>query len=192
LKNKLSNNTKTTWLFIIGVFLIFLAVIIWYGSNQKLKIAADVYVPIMETPTPSPPVPQPTVIIDTCQEKCLSRGYETGICREYPIIEDPQICLEGEISIGQTEDCYLDDQILGAGKSCCCLQISPISYPTIYSDPMDLENEELYFPTDYHKNPAVLISTGASLWFNLVLAVLLALAIGYLMFREDIWKKRKK
>jgi len=35
-----------------------------------------------------------------------------------------------------------------------------------------------------------LVSTGASLWFNIALALILALAIGYLIFRHDIWEKK--
>jgi len=35
-----------------------------------------------------------------------------------------------------------------------------------------------------------LISTGASLWFNLTLAILISLSIGYLMFRPEIWRKK--
>lgn len=35
-----------------------------------------------------------------------------------------------------------------------------------------------------------LVSTGASLWFNILIAVAIIAVIGYFMFRDEIWKKK--
>ena len=37
-----------------------------------------------------------------------------------------------------------------------------------------------------------LVSTGSSLWFNILIAILLSAGLGYLLFRNEIWKKNSK
>ncbi|UZE93599.1 MAG: hypothetical protein IB618_02370 [Candidatus Pacearchaeota archaeon] len=70
----------------------------------------------------------PSISEQTCEQKCKSLGYETGICRSHAVVPNMTICEENEISIGQTRDCtavkkfgrVIYNVVIGVGKTCCC------------------------------------------------------------------------
>lgn len=66
-----------------------------------------------------PPIP-PEPEEKTCNAICEAEGYAKGTCNTYPVIPDMQICEANEISIGETDDCRNEKDIVGSGKSCCC------------------------------------------------------------------------
>ena len=141
------------------------------------------------TATSSPPIPLPTVVNDTCQMKCEERGYNTAVCREYAIIPeniapDAQLCSESEIDVGTASDCLASPETAGMGYTCCCSNTAS-PFPTSTSITPQSTTTPLLSITK-------LISTGASLWFNLTIAILLSLALAYYMFRPEIWNRNKK
>jgi len=62
----------------------------------------------------------------SCEEKCESLGYESGICRNWTVTTDAEMgCKETEIDVGETKDCKVAtslrrQRLLGAEKTCCC------------------------------------------------------------------------
>ncbi len=83
---------------------------------------------------------------------------------------------------GSSDDSFLDDGTYMAGGKV----ITSVNQSNNEDDINAISSGEIGL-----NNLKTLVSTGSSLWFNLILAVLLASAIGYLMFRDDIWKKNK-
>ncbi len=61
----------------------------------------------------------------TCNQKCIAKGYNSGICRTWVVVPDAEIgCRAGEEDIGQTFDCSTPANLLGSGKTCCCAPLS--------------------------------------------------------------------
>ncbi len=58
----------------------------------------------------------------TCDEKCKSLNYKSGICRTWPVVPPRENwgCKENEKDIGETSDCYIPYGRLGVDKTCCC------------------------------------------------------------------------
>ena len=60
----------------------------------------------------------------TCNQKCISLGYISGICRTFPVLPNTTTCEEDEINIGHTSDCKPPvkdgEPIGGGGWACCC------------------------------------------------------------------------
>ncbi len=59
--------------------------------------------------------------VSVCERECKERGYTSGTCRTWAI--SPSVewgCNAGEISIGETSDCNVEQDMIGVGKACCC------------------------------------------------------------------------
>jgi hypothetical protein len=65
----------------------------------------------------------------TCDEKCKSLNYKSGICRTWVVLPDAEEgCKENEKDIGETSDCTtlittlngIELRTLGVDKTCCC------------------------------------------------------------------------
>ena len=64
----------------------------------------------------------------TCDEKCKSLNYKSGICRTWPVVPDAEWgCKGNEKDIGETSDCTtfrtidgIDERKIGVGETCCC------------------------------------------------------------------------
>jgi len=67
---------------------------------------------------------QKQVAIEACNQKCVSLGYISGICRTFPVLPNTTTCKENEIDIGYTPDCKPPtkngEPIGGGGWACCC------------------------------------------------------------------------
>ena len=61
----------------------------------------------------------------TCEEKCNSLEYSSGICRSWAVSPAAEWgCRSNEISVGETSDCYIPKHkgmpLVGIGRTCCC------------------------------------------------------------------------
>ena len=60
---------------------------------------------------------------------------------------------------------------------------------SIYTIDVSPDTSEQFDTTPNTANVSKLVSTGASLWVNILVALAIIIPIAYFMFRKDIWKK---
>ncbi len=63
--------------------------------------------------------------VSLCDRECKSLGYASGTCRTWAI--SPSVewgCNSDETSIGHTQDCKVEQGLVGIGKACCCTKSS--------------------------------------------------------------------
>ncbi len=58
---------------------------------------------------------------DGCDQKCESKGYKSGVCRSWPVTLNAKYgCENNELDLGETSDCFIPQNLVGTGKTCCC------------------------------------------------------------------------